>query len=76
MTGVAGELGVNVPAGNVSMVSKAVYHNSGALGEESEADGVEEVSGSGSSAGVVDGSAAKIDSLGSVRSGSGVRLDN
>jgi hypothetical protein len=75
MTGVAGELDANVPAGNVSMVSKAVYHNSGALGEESEADGVE-VSGSGSSAGVVDGSAAKIDSLGSVRSGSGVRLDN
>ena len=75
LDGVAGELDNKVPAANVSMVSKALYHESAALVEESEADGVE-VSGSGSSAGAVEGSAVKIDSLGSVRSGAVARPDN
>ena len=71
----AGELDDKVPAENVSVASKAVYHEGGALDEESEAGGVRD-SGSGSSAGIVDGSAAKIDSLGSVKSGAGARSDN
>jgi hypothetical protein len=75
LDGVAGELDDKVPAENVSVASKAVYHEGGALDEESEAGGVRD-SGSGSSAGVVDGSAAKVDSVGSVRSGAGARSDN
>ena len=71
----AGELTDKVPADNVSVASKAVYHEGGALEEESEVGGVRD-SGSGSSPGVVDGSTAKVDSRGSVRSGAGVRSDN
>jgi hypothetical protein len=75
LDGVAGELDDEVPVGNVSAASKAVYHEGGAPDEESEVGKVRD-SGSGSSAGVVDGSAAKIDSPGSVRSGAGARSGN
>ena len=71
----AGELTDKVPADNVSVASKAVYHEGGALEEESEVGGVRD-SDSGSSIGIIDGSAAKVDSLGSVRSGAGARSDS
>ena len=71
----AGELDDKVPAANFNAPSKTVFHENGTVAEESAADGVG-TSGSGSTAGLVDGSAAKIDSLGSVRSGTGTGLDN
>jgi len=69
----AGELDDKVPAANFHAPSKTVFHENGNVDEESAADGVG-TSGSGSTAGLVDGSTAKIDSLGSVRSGAGARL--
>jgi hypothetical protein len=71
----AGELDDKVPAENFHAPSNTVFHENGTVGEESAADGVW-TSGSGSSAGLVDGSAAKTDSLGSVRSGAEVGLDD
>ena len=71
----AGELGSKVPAAIFHAPSKTVFHENGTVGVESEEDGVG-TSDSGSSAGLVDGSAAKVDSLGSVRSGTGAGLDN
>ena len=71
----AGELDDNVPAANFHAPSKTVFHENGTVGEESAADGVE-TSGSGSTAGLVDGSAVKIDSLASVISGAGTGLGN
>jgi hypothetical protein len=50
-----------------------VFHENGTVDEESTGDGVE-TSGSGSTEGIVDGSVAKIDSLGSVRSRTGAEL--
>jgi hypothetical protein len=72
---VAGELDDKVPAANFHAPSTTVFHENGTVGEESAADGVG-TSVSGSTAGLVDGSTAKIDSLGSVRSGARVGLDN
>jgi hypothetical protein len=71
----AGELNDNVPVANFNTPSKTVFHENGTVGEESVADGIG-ASGSGSTAGTIDGSAAKIDSLGSVRSGTGAGLNN
>jgi hypothetical protein len=69
----AGELDDKVPAANFHAPSKTVFHENGTVDEESAADGVV-TSGPGSTAGLVDGSAAKTDSLGSVRSGAGAGL--
>ena len=71
----AGELEDNVPAANFHAPSKTVLHENGAVDEESPGEGVES-SGSGSAEGIVDGSVAKIDSLGPVRSGTGAELGN
>jgi hypothetical protein len=71
----AGELGDKVSPADLHAPSKTVFHENGAIGEESAADRVE-TSGSGSAAGIVDGSAAKIDSLASVKSGPGTGLGN
>ena len=71
----AGELDDNVPEANFHAPSKTVFQENGTVGEESSVGGVE-TSGSGSTEGIVDGSAAKIDSPGSVRSGTGTELDN
>jgi uncharacterized protein with beta-barrel porin domain len=71
----AGELEDKVPAANFHAPSNTVFHENGTVDEESAADGVW-TSGFGSSAGLVDGSAAKTDSLGSVRSGAEAGLDN
>ena len=65
--GAAGELDDNVPDANFHAPSKTVFHENGTVGVESSADGVG-ASGSGSTVGIVDGSAAKTDSLGSVKS--------
>ena len=65
----------NVPVANFHAPSKTVFHENGTVDVESAADGAG-TSGSGSTEGIVDGSAAKIDSLGSVRSGTGTGLDN
>jgi hypothetical protein len=73
--GAAGELDDNVPEANFHAPSKTVFHENGTVGEESSADGVG-ASGSGSTEGIADGSAAKIDSPGSVRSGTGTDLGN
>ena len=70
-----GELDDRVPAANFHAPSKMLFHESGVADEESAAGEVG-ASGTGSSAGLVDGSAAKIDSLGSVRSGVEARLAN
>ena len=70
-----GELDDKVPAAIFHAPSKTVFHENGAVSEASVADGVG-TSDSGSSAGLVDGSAAKVDSLGSVRSDTGAGLDN
>jgi hypothetical protein len=75
LEGAAGELDDNVPDANFHAPSKTVFHENGTVEEESAADGVG-ASGSGSTEGIVDGSAVKIDSLGSVRSGTGAELDN
>jgi hypothetical protein len=75
LEGAAGELDDKVPAANFHAPSKTVFHENGTVDEESTADGVE-TSGSGNTAGIVDGSAAKIDSLGSVRSGTEAGLGN
>ena len=69
----AGELDDKVPVANFHVPSKTLFHENGTVDEESAADGVG-TSGSGSTAGLVDGSAAKTDSLGSVRSGAGAGL--
>jgi hypothetical protein len=71
----AGELGDNVPAASFHAPSKTVFHENGTVGEESAGDWVE-TSGSGSAAGIVDGSAVKIDSLASVKSAPGTGLGN
>jgi hypothetical protein len=71
----AGELDDNVPVANFNAPSKTVFHENGTAGEELSADGVR-TSDSGSTAGLVDGSAEKVDSLGSVKSGTGTGLDN
>jgi hypothetical protein len=71
----AGELGDKVPPADVHAPSKTVFHENGTVGEESVGDGVE-TSGSGGAAGIVDGSAAKIDSLASVKSGPGTGFGN
>jgi hypothetical protein len=70
LEGAAGELDDNVPDANFHAPSKTVFHEKGTAGEESTVavDGVG-VSDSGSTAGLVDGFTAKIDSLASVRSG-------
>ena len=70
-----GELDDKVPAANFHAPSKTAFHENGTVDEESAVDGVG-TSGSGSTLGLVDGSAAKIDSLGSVRSGAGAGLAN
>jgi len=75
MEPVAGELNDNVPGENFNASSKTVSHENGTVDEESAADGVG-TSDSGPTAGIVDGSIPKIDSLGSVRSGTGTRLDS
>ena len=75
MKSAADELDCNVPATNFTAPSKTVFHENGTLGVESAAGGVE-TSGSGSTAGIADGSAVKIDSLGSVKSGTGTGFDN
>jgi len=67
LAGAAGELDDNVPEANFHAPSNTVFHENGTVGEESSADGVG-ASGSGSTVGIVDGSAAKTDSLGSVGS--------
>ena len=72
---VADELDDNVPEANLHAPSKTVFHENGTVDEESVADGVE-TSVSGSTAGLVDGSTEKVDSLGSARSGTGTGLDN
>jgi len=69
----AGELDDKVPVANFNAPSKTVFHENGTVDEESAADGVW-TSGSGSTGGFVDGATAKTDSLGSVRSGTGVGL--
>jgi len=69
----AGELEDKVPAANFHAPSKTVFHEKGTADEESAADGIG-TSGSGSTGGFVDGSTAKTDSLGSVRSGAGAGL--
>jgi hypothetical protein len=71
----AGGLDDNVPAANFHAPSKTVFHENGTVDEESPGEGVES-SGSGSTEGIVDGSVGKIDSLGSVRSGTGSELGN
>src|SRR5712692_2871005 len=71
----AGELDDKVPAANFHAPSNTAFHENGTVDEESAVDGAG-TSGSGSTAGIVDGSAAKIDSLGSVRSSAGAGLDN
>lgn len=71
----AGEFDDKVPAANFQAPSKTVFHENGAVGVESAEDGGE-TSGSGSTAGIADGSAVKIDSLGSVKSGTGTGFDN
>ena len=68
LEGAVDELDDNVPEANFHAPSKTVLHENGTVGEESAVD-VVGASGSGSTEGIVDGSAAKIDSLGSVRSG-------
>jgi hypothetical protein len=75
LDGAAGELDDKVPAANFHAPSKMVLQENGTVDEESTGDGVE-TSGSGSTEGIVDGSVAKIDSLGSVRSGTGAELGN
>jgi len=75
LEGAAGELDDNVPEANFHAPSKTVFHENGTVDEDSSLDGVG-ASGSGSTEGIVDGSAAKIDSPGSVRSGTGTELDN
>jgi hypothetical protein len=71
----AGELNDNVPGANFNAPSKTMSHENGAGGEESAAGGVG-TSDSGCTEVIVDGSTIKIDSLGSVRSGTGTRLDS
>ena len=75
LEGAAGELDDKVPAANFHAPSKMVFHENGTVDTESRGEGVES-SGSGSTEGIVDGSVAKIDSLGSVRSGTGAELGN
>ena len=66
--GAAGELDDNVPEAIFHAQSKTVFHENGTVDEDSSVDGIG-ASASGSTEGIVDGSAAKTDSLGSVRSG-------
>ena len=75
LEGAAGELDDNVPEANFHAPSKTVFHENGIVDEDSAVDGIG-ASGSGSTEGIVDGSAAKTDSLGSVRSGTGTDVDN
>ena len=75
MESVADELDCNVPATNCTAPSKTVFHENGTVDVES-AEGGDDTSTSGSTEGIVDGSAAKIDSLGSVKSGTGTGFDN
>ena len=75
LEGAADELDDNVPEANFHAPSKTVFHENGTVGEESLVDEVG-ASGSGSSAGLDEGSTAKIDSLGSVGSSTGTELDN
>jgi hypothetical protein len=75
LEGAAGELDDTVPDANFHAPSKTVFHENGTVGEDSSIDGMG-ASGSGSTEGIVDGSAANIDSLGSVRSDTGTGLDN
>jgi hypothetical protein len=69
LEGAAGELD-DVPDANFHAPSKTVFHENGTVAEESSVAGVG-TSGSGSTEGIVDGSVAKIDSLGSVGSDTG-----
>ena len=70
----AGEFDDKVSAANFHASSKTVFHENGTVGVESAEDGGE-TSESGITAGIADGSAAKIDSLGSVKSDTGTGLD-
>jgi len=75
LEGAAGELDDNVPDANFHAPSKTVFHEKGTAEEESAVDGGGS-SGSGTTSGLADGSTAKVDSLGSVRSGTGAGLGN
>ena len=70
-----GELDDKVPEANSPVPSKTEFDESGAVDGKSMVN-VDGISDSGSSAGVVEGAAAKTDSLGSVGSSAGVRPDN
>jgi hypothetical protein len=70
LEGAVDEFDNNVPEANFHAPSKTVFQENGTVGEESSVGGVE-TSGSGSTEGIVDGSVAKTDSLGSVGSDTG-----
>jgi hypothetical protein len=73
--GAAGEFDDKVPAAKFHAPSKTVLHENGTVGVESAEDGGE-TSGFVIASGIADGSAVKIDSLGSVKSDTGTGLDN